>query len=177
MSTTDLSYPIGKARLPERGDCSGRDTHVSQIAEAPALLRAAVEGLNDQQLDTPYRDGGWTVRQVVHHLADSQLNAYVRFKLALTENDPPIKPYDEALWAEVPEARSAPVDLSVVLFEAVTHRWLACIEQLPTVAFERGFRHLETGPMTLTQQLALYAWHGRHHVAQITRLVAREGWR
>lgn len=176
MSTADLAYPIGKARLPERGDSRERGQHIAQIAEAPTLLRAAVDGLADRQLDTPYREGGWTVRQVVHHLADSQLNAYVRFKLALTENDPPIKPYDEALWAEVPDARTASVDLSLDLFEAVTRRWLACLDLLPVVAFERGFRHLDMGPMTLTQQLALYAWHVRHHVAQITRLVAREGW-
>lgn len=177
MSTLDLAYPIGKARLPERGDVRDRDQHVAQIGEAPAQLRAAVEGLDDRQLDTPYREHGWTVRQVVHHLADSQLNAYVRFRLALTENDPAVKTYEEALWAELPDARSGDVELSLTLFEAVTRRWLACIEALPTVSFERGFRHPDTGPMTLTQQLALYAWHGRHHIAQITRLATREGWR
>lgn len=176
MSVTDLAYPIGRFEAPAAIDNAARDAFVAQIAAAPAALRKAVAGLDDRQLDTPYRPGGWTVRQVVHHLPDSHLNAYVRFKLALTEEEPTIRPYDEAEWARLPEASSGPVSISLDLLESLHRRWLACIRALPAASFERAFRHPELGVVSLNRQLALYAWHGRHHVAHLTALAAREGW-
>jgi len=176
MSSPDLSYPIGKFVTPDRVDASDRERHVRALTAAPALLRAAVEGLSDRQLDTPYRPGGWTVRQVVHHLPDSHMNAYVRFKLALTEEEPTIRPYEEALWARLPEATAGPPALSLGLLDALHARWLACIRELPADSFSRTFRHPALGLMSLDQQLALYAWHGMHHIAHITSLSAREGW-
>ena len=172
----EFSYPIGKYVAPVHVDAQARTLLVQQIEAAPSLARQAVRGLEDRQLDTPYRPGGWTVRQVVHHLPDSHMNAYIRFKLALTEEEPTIRPYDESLWAQVPEARTGPVTLSLDLLDALHRRWVAAIRALPPEAFEREFRHPEIGIMSLNQQLALYAWHGRHHVAQITNLAAREGW-
>ncbi len=173
----DLRYPIGKFTKPAVIDSSVRIQFVKQIEVAPAALRLAVEHLSDPQLDTPYRDGGWTIRQVVHHLADSHMNAYIRFKLALTEDLPIVKPYDEALWAQIPEAAHAPVALSLDLLEALHRRWIACIRELSDRQFDREFRHLERGDMSLNEQLADYAWHGRHHIAQITGLKQRMGWK
>jgi uncharacterized damage-inducible protein DinB len=177
MSEIDLAYPIGRFQPPEIFDASTRKTFVAQIEAVPGELQTAVEGLDDRRLDTPYRPGGWTVRQVVHHLPDSHMNAYVRFKLALTEQEPTIRPYDEAAWARVPEAESGPIGLSLDLLEALHARWVASIRALPATAFERTFRHPELGVMSLDRLLALYAWHGRHHVAHITSLAARERWR
>jgi uncharacterized damage-inducible protein DinB len=176
MSEIDLAYPIGRFVAPDAFDGAARATFVAQIEGAPGALRAAVEGLDDRRLDTPYRPGGWTVRQVVHHLPDSHMNAYVRFKLALTEQEPTIRTYDEAAWARVPEAESGPIVLSLDLLEALHARWVASIRALPATAFERTFRHPELGVMSLDRLLALYAWHGRHHVAHITSLAARERW-
>ena len=176
MTAADLRYPIGRFAAPELYDASSRAEFTAQIAAAPAALRRAVEGLDGPRLDTPYRPGGWTVRQVVHHLPDSHMNAYVRFKLALTEQEPTIRPYDEAAWARVPEAESGPIGLSLDLLEALHVRWVASIRALPTEAFARTFRHPELGVMSLDRLLALYAWHGRHHVAHVTSLAAREGW-
>ncbi len=176
MIQTDRAYPIGRFQAPSAIDASVREAYVAQIELAPTALRNAVEGLDDRQLDTPYRPGGWSVRQVVHHLPDSHLNAYVRFKLALTEQEPTIRPYDEALWARLPEAMAGPIHLSLDLLECLHARWLACIRALPASSFHRTFRHPDLGVMSLDQQLALYAWHGRHHVAHITSLAAREGW-
>ena len=173
MSEIDLAYPIGRFQAPGSIDASIREAFVAQIEAAPTALRNAVKGLNDRQLDTPYRPGGWSIRQVVHHLPDSHLNAYVRFKLALTEQEPTIRPYDEALWAQLPEAVAGPIHLSLDLFECLQARWLACIRALPPESFNRTFRHPELGVMSLGQQLAFYAWHGRHHVAHITGLVSR----
>jgi uncharacterized damage-inducible protein DinB len=172
----ELRYPIGKYEPPPFIDATRRAGLVGQIASAPAGLRAAVAGLTDDQLDTPYRPGGWTVRQVVHHLPDSHLNAYVRFKLALTEDEPTIRPYDEARWAEVPEARTAGTELSLSLLDAVHRRWVACIGSLSEETFQRRFRHPELGVMSLDEQLSLYSWHGRHHTAQILSLRRRMGW-
>jgi DinB family protein len=172
----DLRYPIGKFETPKSVDASTRDTFIAQIEAAPRLLRKAVARLDSRQLDTPYRPGGWTVRQVVHHLPDSHINAYVRFKLALTEDTPTIRPYEEALWAKLPEATSGEIALSLALLDAVHARWLACIRTLPGESFDREYRHPESGLFSLNQQLALYAWHGRHHVAHITSLAGREGW-
>jgi hypothetical protein len=139
-------------------------------------MRAAVQGLSDSQLDTPYRDGGWTVRQVVHHVPDSHMNSYVRFKLALTENEPTIRPYMENLWAELPEARTAPIELSLALLENQHKRWMLALRALSPDAWKRTFRHPEIGLVTLEKNLALYAWHGRHHVAHITTLREMRGW-
>jgi uncharacterized damage-inducible protein DinB len=131
-------------------------------------LRAAVAGLSQEQLDTPYRPGGWTVRQVVHHVPDSHLNSYVRFKLALTEDAPTIKPYDEALWAQLPDAAATPIETSLALLEALHHRWVRMLESTSETDFLRAFRHPEIGMIRLDQNLAMYAWHGKHHVAHIT---------
>ena len=176
MSIEALSYPVGKFKAPTGIQVKERAGWIEEIAAAPGLLRRAVTGLNDRQLDTRYRPEGWTVRQVVHHLPDSHLNAYVRYKLALTEDQPTIKSYEEALWAELPEAKRGPIGLSLDLLDAVHQRWLASWRGLTSEQFERTFHHPDMGVMSLHHQLALYAWHGRHHVAQITSLAAREGW-
>jgi uncharacterized damage-inducible protein DinB len=150
---------------------------VERIAATPARLRAAVAGLDDAQLDTPYRPGGWTVRQVVHHVPDSHLNAYTRFRLALTEDTPTIKPYEEARWAELPDARSAPVEPSLMLLDALHARWVALLETLGPVEGARAVRHPEHGRLlTVDELLAMYAWHGEHHTAHVTALRGRMGW-
>jgi uncharacterized damage-inducible protein DinB len=176
-SMHDPRYPIGGFDKPATIDAGLRDTYIQQIHAAPAALRAAVEGLDEQQLQTPYREGGWNPRQVVHHLADSHMNAYIRFKLALTEKEPTIKPYDEAAWAELADAHDGEIRQSLDLLENLHGRWTACIRSLPEEAFERRLRHPENGMFRLDQLLALYAWHGRHHTAQITSLRDRMGWR
>jgi len=173
---TDLRYPIGKFQPPASVTDAERAVLVDQIAALPAELRSAVSTLDDTQLDTPYREGGWTVRQVVHHVPDSHVNAYTRFKLALTEDVPTIKTYEEAQWAELPEARSAPIGVSLALLEALHQRWVLLLRVLAPAQFARTFRHPELGIMTLDQQIALYAWHGRHHLAHITSLRTRMGW-
>lgn len=173
---TDPRYPIGKFQAPSRVTDSERSAFVDQIAALPGEIRQAVSGLDEAQLDTPYRDGGWTVRQVVHHVPDSHLNAYTRFKLALTEETPTIKTYEEAQWAELPEARSAPIDVSLALLEALHQRWVLLMRVLAPGQFGRAFRHPDLGLMTLDQQVAMYAWHGRHHLAHITSLRTRMEW-
>lgn len=173
----DLRYPIGPFRYPGDGGPAQRDLHLAEIAAAPANLRAAVAGLSPVQLDTPYRPDGWTVRQVVHHLPDSHLNAYTRIKLALTEEEPTIKPYEEARWAELPDARTGPVEPSLALLESLHQRWLLLLRNLRTADFARRYRHPEHGRMfELDEVLALYAWHGKHHVAHITSLRRRMAW-
>ncbi len=149
---------------------------IAGIAETPARLRAAVARLSPPQLDTPYRPEGWTVRQVVHHLADSHLNSYTRFRLALTEQEPTIKPYDEKLWAELTDARTAPIEPSLTLLESLHHRWVLLMRALSPSEFARTLRHPERGVMTLDEHVCLYEWHGRHHVAHITSLRERMGW-
>jgi uncharacterized damage-inducible protein DinB len=173
---TDLRYPIGKARLETRLSDGERREMIDQIAEAPARLRAALEGLTPEQLDTPYRPEGWTVRQVAHHVPDSHLNAYVRFKLALTEPEPAIKTYDEARWAELPDTRDVPVEVSLALLENLHRRWVALLRSLPAADFERTLHHPDHGVLNLNQLLGIYAWHGRHHVAHVTALRERMGW-
>lgn len=173
----NLQYPVGKFRRPEKLNEEQRRAYIGTIAETPARLRAAVAGLTAAQLDTPYRPGGWTVRQVVHHMPDNHMNSYVRFRLALTENEPAIKPYDEALWAELADAKTAPIEPSLALLENLHQRWVALLRSLSSADWTRTFRHPEIGTMTLEQNLALYDWHGRHHVAHITALREREGWR
>ena len=173
----DLSYPIGKYEHKLTLTSAERETAIAQIAAAPKCLRDAVAGLSHQQFDTPYRPGGWTVRQVVHHVPDSHLNSYVRFKLALTENEPTIRPYDEALWAKLQDSRDTPVEVSLSLLESLHHRWEVLLRSLGPEDFSRRLRHPAQGPMTLDDMLGSYAWHGRHHVAHITSLRSREGWK
>ncbi|HEV3254106.1 MAG TPA: bacillithiol transferase BstA [Candidatus Acidoferrales bacterium] len=177
MTEQDLRYPTGKFHWDNSPTAEKRRDFIAQIEKTPAHLRAAVKGLSPKQLDTPYRPGGWTVRQLIHHLPDSHLNSYVRFKLALTENEPVIKPYDEARWAELPDSKATPVETSLVLLESLHGRWVALLRSLTPADWARQFRHPERGVMSLDETLALYAWHGPHHVAHITSLRAREGWR
>lgn len=173
----DLRYPIGKFHYEGEMTEEARRRAIQQIAEASARLRAAVEGLTSQQLGTPYRPEGWTVRQVVHHVPDSHLNAYIRFKLALTEDEPTIKPYEQERWANLEDTRNTPVEVSLTLLDSLHQRWVVLLESLRPEDFARTFQHPEQGIVSLDKQLALYAWHGRHHVAHITSLRERMGWR
>lgn len=174
--SADLRYPIGPWQRPT-GPVTPewRANHIRDIAELPAQLRAAVAGLSEAQLDTPYRPGGWTVRQVVHHVADSHANGFIRSKLALTEDTPTIKPYDEAAWAELPDAR-LPIDVSLRMLDAIHERWTALLRALPAARFAVPYQHPESGPQTLDTSISTYSWHGRHHVAHITELRRRNGW-
>lgn len=172
----DIRYPVGKWTRESYLDAEGRSACIRALAEAPAALAAAVAGLTEAQLDTPYREGGWSPRQIVHHLADSHLNAYTRFKLGLTEDNPTIKPYDENAWAETADTR-APVAASLGIVEGVHLRLVMLLESLEPAAFDRTVQHPDhKGPLSLTELLGLYSWHGRHHVAQITAQRARNGW-
>jgi uncharacterized damage-inducible protein DinB len=166
----DLRYPIGKFERPEAITESQRRALIDAIAEAPVHLVSAVARLTPSQLDTPYRPGGWTVRQLAHHIPDSHMNAYVRFKLALTESEPTIKPYEEARWAELGDVATTPVETSLALLDNLHKRWVALLRSLTPADWARKFRHPEMGAMSLDQNLALYAWHGKHHVAHITEL-------
>jgi DinB family protein len=172
----DLSYPIGKFHFDGPTTDEQRRKSIDQIAHAPSNLRSAIAGLSVQHLDTPYRPGGWTVRQVVHHVPDSHMNAYIRFKLALTEEEPTIKPYAEDRWAELADTGTTPVEVSLTMLDALHDRWVRLLRALKTDDWKRTFRHPELGAMNLEKTLALYAWHGRHHVAHITSLREREGW-
>jgi len=172
----DLRYPIGPFNLKNTPGDEEIRIAIDAISEAPAKLRAAVECLIPEQLDTPYRPGGWTVRQVAHHVPDSHLNSYCRFKLALTEDEPTIKGYHEDRWAELEDSRAAPVEVSLALLESLHKRWVTLLKSLEPADFQRMFRHPELGLVTLAQNACLYAWHGRHHVAHITSLRERMGW-
>ncbi len=173
---TDLRYPIGKFHFDGPLSEEQKKTLLNEIAGAPANVRAAVRGLSEAQFETPYRPGGWTVRQVVHHVPDSHLNSYVRFKLALTEEEPTIKPYAEDRWAELADTKSTPIEVSLTLLDSLHDRWVRLLGSLTPEQWKRTFRHPDLGSMTLEKTLALYAWHGRHHVAHITALRQREGW-
>jgi hypothetical protein len=174
---TDLRYPVGKFDWESPISDSDFPMLIAAIAEVPGALRAAVAGLTREQLDTPYRPGGWTVKQVVHHVPDSHMNAYVRFKLALTEAEPTIKPYEEAAWAELADSRRVPIEVSLDLLDALHLRWVALLRSMGPADFARGLVHPEhKRVLSLKQMLGLYAWHGRHHVAHITSLKNREGW-
>jgi uncharacterized damage-inducible protein DinB len=172
----DFRYPIGKFTYHEPITVEQRQTCIGEIAQAPSNLRQAISGLANAQLDTRYRPEGWTVRQVVHHVPDSHMNSYMRFKLALTEEEPTIKPYAEDRWAELPDTKATPLEVSLVLLENLHDRWVQLLKSLTPEQWNRTFRHPELGTMTLHKTLALYAWHGRHHVAHITELRKRMSW-
>jgi uncharacterized damage-inducible protein DinB len=172
----DLRFPIGRFQRPASLSPGQRRDAIDSIAATPARLRAAVAGLDAAQLDTPYRPDGWTVRQVIHHVPDSHSNALIRFKLALTEDVPTIKPYDEAAWAKLEDARSTPIETSLSLVDGLHDRWVRILNAMSPADFARGLRHPENGPMTLDQMLALYEWHGRHHVGHINSVRERNGW-
>jgi len=172
----DLRYPVGKWVRQPSVDSDACAVMIQQIAAAPGALAHAVAGLTDAQLDTPYRPDGWTPRQIVHHIADSHMNAYVRFKLGITEDNPAIKSYDEKRWAETVDARSAPVESSLAVVDGVHRRWVQFLRSLDGRAFARTIQHPERGPMSLSDLLQLYSWHGRHHTAHITGLRQRMGW-
>ena len=172
----DLRYPIGEFKFEAPLTDHQRQACIMKIAETPARLRAAVQGLNEEQLDTPYRPEGWTVRQVVHHVPESHLNSYIRFKLALTEDEPTVKTYFEDRWAELDDARQAPIALSLDLLDALHGRWIWFLRSLTQKDLQRTFRHPEMGLMSVEKNIALYAWHGQHHVAHITSLRERRGW-
>lgn len=171
-----LQYPVGAFDFEGPVTEEQRRQWIDEIAGAPVQFRAAVTGLSDSQVDTPYRPGGWTVRQVVHHVADSHINSYVRFRLALTEIDPVIRPYEQDRWAELEDARHAPVEGSLVLLDALHARWTRLLRSLNDEDWRRTFRHPALGTVGLEKNLALYAWHGRHHLAHITGLRQRMGW-
>ena len=172
----DLRYPIGTFQWS--GEVSDEQllTWIREIEDLPVHLRLAVKGLNTEQLDTPYRDEGWTIRQVVHHVADSHMNSYIRFKLALTEVQPTIKPYEEALWAELADSNTLPVETSLALLDALHYRWTTLLRSLKPVDFKRTFIHPVNGVLSLSYATGLYNWHGRHHLAHITTLKERLGW-
>jgi hypothetical protein len=172
----DFSYPIGRFDFKALVPAEARPGLIEQIAAAPGMVGRAIEGLDDRQLDTPYRPGGWTVRQVVHHLPDSHMNSYMRFRLALTENEPTVKPYDEAKWVELHDAQTLPPGPSLALLENLHLRWVELLRRMTDADFQRTFRHPEIGLVRLDTNLALYAWHGRHHTAHITGLRQRMGW-
>lgn len=173
---SDHRYPIGEFTPPDNINEAQRHIWIEEVERLPGELRAAVAGLSDAQLDTPYRDGGWTVRQVVHHLPDSHMNCYTRFKLALTEEVPTIRPYDEKRWAELADSQ-APIEISLGLFEAVHQRWVLVLRAMTEEDFARTFHHPDMEePQVLAAALGSYAWHGRHHVAHITALRQRMGW-
>jgi hypothetical protein len=173
--TDDVRYPIGPFDWSAVPTPELRQPAIMAIADLPARMRAAVDGLDDRRLDTPYRPGGWTVRQVVHHVVDSHTNGFLRTKFGLTEDMPTIKPYDEKTWAMLPDARM-PIEVSLAILDGLHARWAEIWRSLDGAQFLRAYRHPEIGVVTLDQQLQGYAWHSRHHVAHITELRRREGW-
>lgn len=172
----DHRFPVGKFVYDGPPSEPQRNQFIDHIAQAPAALRAAVTGLSPQQIETPYRDGGWTVRQVVHHVPESHMNAYIRFKLALTEDEPTIKPYEQQLWAELADVDSTPIEVSLALMDPLHDRWVRLLRLMKPEDWRRNFRHPELGIVSLEKNLALYAWHGRHHVAHIAELRKKMGW-
>ncbi len=176
MDLETIRYPVGRFDFKAPFRSEERGLWLAQLAAAPANLRRAVDGLTDAQLDTPYREGGWTLRQVVHHLADAHLNWYIRPKLAVTEDLPMTKPYAEQLWSELADARTAPLEPSLRIFEGVTLRWLVFLRSLPDTDWLRRFQHPEWGPLTVEDVVRSMAWHVRHHTAHITALRRRMGW-
>lgn len=176
-AVADPRYPVGKFEFPQQVTAADRARWLDELAALPAKFRAALAGLSEQQLDTPYREGGWTVRQVAHHLADSHLNAYTRVKLALTEDTPTIKPYDQEAWAKLPDTQRTPLAVSLTLLEALHARLVTLLRALTPEEMQRRFRHPELGTtISIEQLLAMYAWHGRHHSGHVTELRKRMGW-
>ncbi|BDC52494.1 putative metal-dependent hydrolase [Bryobacterales bacterium F-183] len=174
---SDPRYPIGPFAFPAEVSEANYSTWIEDIASLPANLKLATDGLSDAQLDTPYRDGGWTVRQLVHHVADSHINSYIRFKLAATEDSPLIPTYEEQLWAELSDGKWLPILVSLDLLRALHERWVVFLKALPASAWtERSFRHPVNGVVPLGKALALYSWHGRHHTAHVTALRHLKGW-
>lgn len=172
----EFQYPIGKFQVQEHYTAADIQTNIARIAALPSQIKRAVAGWSDVQLNTPYRDGGWTVRQLIHHVADSHLNAYIRLKWTLTEESPTIKAYDEKAWAETPEV-SGPVSEPLALLEALHAKWCSVLSKLSERDWPKHFTHPQTKKqVTLQTQLAMYAWHGEHHVAHITHLKQRMGW-
>lgn len=172
----DLRFPIGKFKYEGAITEEQKQSLLKDIAQTPANLRKAIKGLSDAQLDTEYRPGGWTVRQVVHHLPDSHMNSYVRFKLALTEDEPTVKTYAEDRWAQLADTTSTPIEISLTLLDSLHDRWVRLLRSLTPEQWKRTLRHPEFGPMNLEKTLAMYAWHGKHHVAHITELRKRNSW-
>jgi len=175
-ATVDLRYPTGKLALLDSVTPDQRRQLIEKIRAAPSMLRSAVAGLTEAQLQTPYRPGGWTVRQVVHHVPDSHMNGYTRFKLALTEDTPTIKTYEEDAWAQLADVQRTPIDTSLRLLELIHERWIAVLEGTPEAAFARPLVHPDMGRITADTVVQIYAWHGHHHAAHITALRSREGW-
>lgn len=173
---SDPRFPIGKFHYEGAPSAEQRRKFIAEIEQMPSAIRAAVQGLSPKQLDTPYRDGGWNARQVVHHVPESHMNAYIRFKLALTEDEPTIKPYAEDRWAQLPDVQSTPPEVSLALLENLHARWVVLLRGLSEQDWKRTFRHPEMGVVPLEKSLALYAWHGKHHTAHITELRKRMQW-
>lgn len=174
---SDLSFPIGKFHFDGAMTADQKRSALDDIANTPANVRLAVQGLSEAQLDTPYRPEGWTVRQVVHHVPDSHMNAYIRFKLALTEDEPTIRPYREDLWAKLPDNTITPVEVSLQLLAALHSRWVDLVGAMKPAEFARTLNHPERGVLSLDQMLAMYAWHSEHHLAHITALRERMKWK
>ena len=172
----DLRYPIGRFTPDATPTPETRTRHIAEVAALPQRFRNAVSGLSDTQLSTPYRDGGWTVRQLIHHVPDSHLNAYIRCKLALTEDSPTIKPYDQEAWANLADSALTPAEVSLSLLEAVHTRWVTLLRALTPDDFQRKFNHPETGVQSVDTTVAFYAWHGNHHLGHITALRERMKW-
>jgi hypothetical protein len=172
----DPRYPIGKFTFDGSLNEAQREKFIDDIEQTPASLRTAVKNLSPEQIETPYRDAGWTVRQVVHHVPESHMNAYIRFKLALTEDEPTIKPYMEDRWAELADVPSTPPEVSLALLDSLHNRWVRLLRTFRPEDWKRTFRHPELGVVSLEKNLALYAWHGRHHTAHITELRKKMGW-
>jgi len=171
-----LRYPIGRFTPPQNTTPETRSAQIETLRSLPEALQSAINGLNLTQLDTPYRQDGWTVRQLIHHIADSHANSFIRCKLALTEDWPTVKPYDEKAWAELSDSRGVPVGISMQFIGALHARWVALLESLSEADFQRGYHHPESGRQNLAHVLALYAWHSLHHTAHITDLRARMNW-
>jgi uncharacterized damage-inducible protein DinB len=176
QAAVDLSYPIGKFDLKQNISAEERPGLISIVEGAPARFREAVKGLDDAQLDTPYRPGGWTVRQTVHHVAESHMQAFSRFRWALTEDNPAVKAYDEAKWAELHDSKTLPVEVSLTLLAALHVRWVDLLRSMTDAEYGRTMQHSQLGPLRLDRVLGLYAWHTRHHAAHITGLRERMGW-
>lgn len=176
MDIEKLKYPTGRYQVEENIDSAAVNRFIKEFELLPQRLADAVKGLNPEQLQTPYRPAGWTIQQVVHHVADSHMNAYIRFKLALTEDRPVIKPYDEKLWAELPDSNLTDINVSLAIIDSLHKRWTTLLKQLNNKELDKEFLHPESGVKNLRETISHYAWHGNHHLAQITSLKQRMNW-